>query len=170
MRESIHYWAHILVLCEETSPLCSSWYLRLCIRSQALGFCFCPELIGLRSQNGFTCPDVRSSLYVSADPVHDVHSVRFEDYRGVVRGSQIALGGIPFMIVSSKLMECHQLWPVLDFDPLTVSCVIYRTNRFANCYFTFHNLTTTSIQELQISIYKRHYNYPTVVTKSHNDV
>jgi hypothetical protein len=36
------------------------------------------------------------------------HCVRFSDDNKVQHGSPIDLDGVPFMIVGSKLMECHQ--------------------------------------------------------------
>ena len=38
----------------------------------------------------------------------EAHFVRFEDDGRIVRGSRIDLDGTPFVVVGSKLMECHQ--------------------------------------------------------------
>jgi hypothetical protein len=38
----------------------------------------------------------------------EVHAVRFEDDGKVRRGSAIVTDGVPFIVVGSRLMECHQ--------------------------------------------------------------
>lgn len=45
---------------------------------------------------------------VYADTGNVSHVIRFEDNSQVLRGSKIDLNGVPFMVVGSRLMECHQ--------------------------------------------------------------
>lgn len=40
--------------------------------------------------------------------IHSDHLIRFEEESRIKRGSSLDLDGVPFMIVGTKLMECHQ--------------------------------------------------------------
>lgn len=44
---------------------------------------------------------------VIADSSDEIHVIRFKDEK-IQRGSRIYMNGVPFMIVGTRLMECHQ--------------------------------------------------------------
>lgn len=41
------------------------------------------------------------------DSSDEIHVIRFKDEK-IQRGSRIYMNGVPFMIVGTRLMECHQ--------------------------------------------------------------
>ena len=47
-------------------------------------------------------------MFMLTDEHDQEHQVRFDDDNRIHHGSPIHLDGIPFMVVGSRLMECHQ--------------------------------------------------------------
>lgn len=77
------------------------------------------------------------------------HCIRFEDDSKIEKGSKIQLNGMPFLIVGSRLMECHQ-GPnrrAPKEDEVFLKFYAKRSKQFALCLIHFDTSISESIMK-----------------------